>query len=100
MKTDEEHRLKVEKGLEREAMMMGLRLRYIGVFAIFFCLSLFPLTVKLSFETGVLSLILAALSYMFVQYADGNDFFEKISSEKLPKTLVNDLHKRLKRGTD
>ena len=100
MKEQEEQRLKVEKGLERQAVMLGVRLKYLPVLGILIVLSLFPLALSFSFNTAVLSIVLCGVSYMAAQYADEHNLLDQLYSEKLPKTLINDLYKKLNRESD
>jgi len=93
------HRLKVEKGLERQATILGFRLPYLGIFGALFFLSLSPMIMGgVSFNAVVFTIIVTMAGFMFVKYADDNNLLEKLSPVKFPKILINDLYKKLKSG--
>ncbi|WP_421805763.1 hypothetical protein [Flagellimonas sp.] len=92
------HRLKVEKGLERQATILGFRLPYLSILGALFFLSLTPMTGGVSFNAVVFSIIVTTAGFMFVKYADDNNLLEKLSPIHFPKTLINDLYKKLNRG--
>ncbi|MDC6367200.1 MULTISPECIES: hypothetical protein [Flavobacteriaceae] len=92
----EEHRLKVEKGLERQATILGFKLKYLAIYGAFVFLSLIPLIINgVGFSSFIVSVIAASVSYMLVKYADEKDLLEQFNIQNYPKILVNDLYKKL-----
>ncbi|AWX44785.1 hypothetical protein HME9304_01790 [Flagellimonas maritima] len=94
------NRLKVEKGLERQAMVLGFRLKYLGIFGVLFFLSLVPLMGGVSFNMVVFVIIINTAAFMFVKYADDKNLLDKLSPMNYPKILINDLYKKLKSGAN
>ncbi|WP_127023480.1 hypothetical protein [Flagellimonas beolgyonensis] len=94
----DKQRLKVEKGLERQATILGFRLPYLGIFGALFLLSLIPLMGGVSFNAVVFAIIIDTSGFMFIKYADDHNLLDKLSPVSIPKILINDLYKKLKSG--
>lgn len=91
-----EQRIKVEKGLERQATVIGFRLPYLGVFAAFFFFSIMPMVSELTMTTFGVFLFMSVISFILVKHADERDLINRIGTTRFPKILVNDLYKTLK----
>lgn len=91
------HRLKVEKKINRKAMLLNLSFNY---FFIYVGVAVASLSILISGITGpkVFSLIcINTVAYIGLQYLDQTNFFDNVHFKKLPKSIDNDLYK-LKHG--
>ncbi|PIB39063.1 hypothetical protein [Maribacter sp. 4G9] len=86
------YRLRVEKNINKKALLLKLSFNYFFVFVGVLFASLGILLVSFSGKTLFLVIILNVISFMVIQYFDRTDILDEISSKKLPGSIDNNLY--------
>ena len=85
-------RIRVEKNINKKAVLLKLSFNYFFVFVGVIMLSLGVLLSSFSGKSLFFVIIINVISYVVLQYLDKTNILEDLQSKKLPKTIENNLY--------
>ncbi len=86
------YRLRVEKNVNKKALLLKLSFNLFFVFVAVLFASLGLLMASFSGKTLFFVIIFNVISYLVIQYLDRSDVLDDISTNKLPESIENNLY--------
>ena len=88
---EDNNRLKVEKNINRKAMLFSLSFSYFFIYIGILFLSAL-LLLNFSLKKLFFVIIIDTVAYMVIKFLDTSNFFEEVNFVKLPSIIDNDLY--------
>ena len=85
-------RIRVEKNINKKAVLLKLSFNYFFIFAGVIMLSLSVLLSSFSGKGLFFVILINVASYLILQYLDRTNILEEYTSNKLPKSIENNLY--------
>ncbi|MCK0192667.1 hypothetical protein [Arenibacter sp. F20364] len=86
------YRIKVEKNINKEAVLLKLRFNYFFVFVAIVIGILAMLLSSFTMKSLFVAIVISVGSYMLIHFLDKSNALDDLAVSKLPRSIENDLY--------
>jgi hypothetical protein len=87
----EQTRIKVNKGVDKQLVILDLKINYLIGFAFFVFVGVVIVMSMFSFKIFMVIAIFLAIIYMLIKYLQEIEFLNNFKKSKIPDELINDI---------